>query len=312
MSERLRIIFAGTPQISKIILEDILNNGFLVDLVLTQPDRPSGRGKKIAASPVKELALEKKLTILQPFSLKNNAEILQQLKQLKPDLMIVFAYGMILPKEVLEIPQYGCVNIHVSLLPRWRGAAPIQRSIIAGDKVTGVTLMQMDEGLDTGDILLQEQLEIHDIDTSLSLTNRLTQLSSKLILNYLNNYAQIVAKPQPQIGITYAHKIEKSEASINWLEDATMILLKIRGFNPFPGCFTNLDNQLIKIWDAEIANLSTKLDPGYFLIQNKAFYIGCGNNTILSIKQLQLSGKNRQSIQDYLNSQPKIIDKKFT
>ncbi|MFN8771133.1 MAG: methionyl-tRNA formyltransferase [Neisseriaceae bacterium] len=307
MNNELKIVFAGTPLISKVILENILTK-YKVDLVLTQPDRPKGRGKKIQPSPVKELALEQNIEILQPQSLKNNNIDLEKIRALNPDIMIVVAYGILLPVELLKIPRLGCVNIHMSLLPKLRGAAPIQRSIINGDDKTGVTIMQMDKGLDTGDILLQEEMLINDTDTSEILHNKLARLGSKLIAEYLYNYPSIKPIKQSTSGISYAHKIDKNEACINWNDNAKSIWYKIRGFNPSPGCYTYLDGQLIKIWQASIETKQHTKQPGTILeFSNDAICVACGNGTTLEITILQKSGKNRQTSKQFYIGHPNLI-----
>ncbi len=312
MTNRLKIIFAGTPEISAFVLQQILLQ-YHVDLVLTQPDRPSGRGKKITFSAVKNIALESNIEILQPISLKNNQVDIDKIRDVNPDIIIVLAYGLILPKEVLNIPPLGCVNIHVSLLPKWRGAAPIQRAIIAGDDITGVTIMRMDEGLDTGDVLLQESIKIEDTDTSGSLHNALAKLGSKLILNYLKEYTSIAPKSQSINNISYAKKIDKSEAQINWQEDALTISRKIRGFNPSPGCYTYLNGKILKIWHSSPGDNNSTEKYGIIIdVSNSCITITCGSNTTLKVHELQIEGKNKQSAKQFITGHVDLLGTNLT
>ena len=310
--QNLKIIFAGTPSLSATILQEILNQ-YSVDMVITQPDRPSGRGKKINISPVKDLALANNIEIFQPQSLKQNPDAIQKIKDMAPDIIIVVAYGLILPKEFLEIPRLGCVNIHVSLLPKYRGAAPIQRAIIAGESASGITIIQMDEGLDTGNILMQQAIPIAHDETSGSLHNKLAQLGSQMIVNYLTNYTTIVGIIQPSLNVSYAQKIDKSEAKINWQEDALIISRKIRGLNPTPGCFSTLNEHMVKIWQATVGNNVNNKNYGTILECTKdSIKVVCGNNSTLIIKEIQESGKNRLSITQYLLGHPDLIGKVFS
>ena len=312
MNTNLKIVFAGTPEISSVVLKKLLEH-FQINLVLTQPDRPRGRGKKVQVSPVKELVLQHSIEILQPQSLRHNNEILDKIKALMPDFIIVVAYGLIIPKQLLEIPKYGCVNIHVSLLPKLRGAAPIQRAIINGESITGVTIMQMDEGLDTGDILLTQEIVIDNCDTSASLHDKLAQLGSKLIVEYLDNFQSIIPQKQLELNVSYAHKIEKHEALINWYEDATTIWRKIRGFNPAPGSFSFLNGQLIKIWRAKVSQSTHKGAVGTVLqFDVDSLQIACGNNTVLGITELQPAGKNKQTAKQFYLGHSKVVGEVFS
>jgi methionyl-tRNA formyltransferase len=236
-SASYNIIFAGTPHFSVAALEALIQSPHKVVAVYTQPDRPSGRGRKLTESPVKQKALEHHLSVYQPLSLKNPEEQ-QRLADLKADLMVVVAYGLILPKAVLQAPRLGCINIHASLLPRWRGAAPIQRAIVAGDARSGVTIMQMDEGLDTGAMLYKVQCPIEQNDTSEILLNRLSTMGADALLHTLAHLTSIKPEPQDHHLATYAHKITKEEANIDWSEPADVIARKIRGFNPWPVMYT--------------------------------------------------------------------------
>jgi methionyl-tRNA formyltransferase len=313
MQQALKIVFAGTPEISKITLEKILSSGFHVALVLTQMDRPAGRGKKLSMSPVKELALAHSIEVFQPLSFKQDPIAIEKIRALQPDILVVVAYGLILPQELIDIPKLGCVNIHVSLLPRWRGAAPIQRAIIAGDKKSGVTIMQMDAGLDTGAILIQQSVDIETHETSGSLHDKLANLGATMIIDYLTNYKNIKSIAQDNSLATYAHKIDKIEAQINFNEEAATIERKIRGFNPIPGCFTYLDNQRLLIWTAEIAQQTTTL-PGGTIIQHKDgdILLACGNNSVLKVTKLQLAGRKAQIAKEFCQGYPNLDGKILT
>ena len=316
MSKNLKLVFAGTPEIACTIFAKILEAGYKPALVLTQPDRPKGRGQKLAMSPVKQLAFEHDIEVFQPLSFKKNPEAIAKVAEVMPDLMIVVAYGLILPQELLDIPKNGCVNIHVSLLPRYRGAAPIQRAILDGDTITGVTIMQMDSGLDTGDIIIQHEVEIAATDTSGSLHDKLAIIGAELIIKYLAEYKNLSKTPQSTIGVTYAHKIEKVEGQIDWNEDAVTIERKIRGYNPFPGCYTYLDGALVKIWQAALAD-SKKYghqNPGTILHTGKQdnIIVACGNNTSLQIIQLQDAGKSRENVLQYLQRHSDLVGRQFT
>lgn len=314
MTQPLKIVFAGTPEIAKTTLETIIAAGFKVAMALTQPDRPAGRGQKLMPSPVKMVALKHAIPLLQPISLKREPEVIEAIRALAPDIIIVLAYGLMIPQALLDIPRLGCVNIHVSLLPRWRGAAPIQRAIMAGDKNTGVTIMQMDAGLDTGNILLQHEIAITDEDTSGSLQFKLTNLGADLIIKYLNNYTTIKSYPQAVLGSNYANKIDKSEARINWSEDALSISYKIRAFNPNPGCFTTLDNKIIKIWQANpiISWLNDGPQGAILKVNKNSLIVSCGINQAIEITELQEAGKARQDAGVYILGHPDISGKVLT
>ncbi len=295
MSKKLKIIFAGTPEIARLCLEKILKAEFNVELVLTQPDRPAGRGMKLTSSPVKEFAIQNGIEVFQPISFKNNIEAIEKIKSIQADIMVVVAYGLILPQSVLNMPYMGCVNIHVSLLPRHRGAAPIQRAILEGDKVSGVTIMQMDSGLDTGDILLCEEEIIEESETSSTLHDKLALRGARMVVKYLTNYAEIKPSKQSEIGATYATKITKAEAQINWNEDANLIERKVRGYNPYPVAYTFMDSKLIKIWHSRVANYMTNLAVGKIInYQDDYIAISCGNGSVLEILELQLAGEKRK------------------
>lgn len=288
----MKIIFAGTPEISAAVLQTLLEAKLNVIACLTQPDRPQGRGLKLTASPVKKIATEFNIPVLQPSSLKPE-QAQQELIKLKPDLIIVLAYGLILPQAVLDIPTYGCINIHGSILPRWRGAAPIQHAILAGDTETGITTMQMDAGLDTGDILKIYPCAILPTDTTGELFLRLTKLSQTAILDTLAGLAaeKITATPQDSSLATYAHKIDKQDAKIDWQLPAIEIDRRIRAYNPWPVAFTSLLDHTVRIWQAELCNQTTNQTPGTVVaIDSQGIEVATGSGTI-KILQLQFPGK---------------------
>jgi len=316
----LRIAFAGTPEFAVPALRALVESPNTVVGVLTQPDRPSGRGRKLAASPVKEAALKYDLPIAQPLTLKDEAAR-AQLAAWKPDVLVVVAYGLILPREVLALPRLGCVNIHASLLPRWRGAAPIQRAILAGDAETGVTIMLMDAGLDTGPVLLQKRAPLSPQHTSSSLHAELAELGAPALLEALEGLGSgtLRAKPQPTEGVTYASKIDKGEALIDWNEDALAIERKVRAFNPWPGAETRFAGEPLKIATARLpqgsiehsgADFGLKSPPyarteslmnqsGSIIgLQEDAILVRCGRGS-LAITEVQRPGRRRISAVDF-------------
>ncbi len=307
----MRVIFAGTPEFARVALERLLAAGFTVPLVLTQPDRPAGRGMKLQASPVKQCALEHGIAVAQPRSLRldgkypdDAAATRDALVAAQADVMVVAAYGLILPQWVLDLPAQGCLNIHASLLPRWRGAAPIHRAIEAGDAETGVTIMQMDAGLDTGDMLLMERLAIAPTDTTATLHDRLAALGGRMIVEALELAAcgGLKAVPQPAEGITYAHKIEKAESTIDWSLPATVIGQRIRAFDPFPGASTECAGETIKVWSYEIDSNKSNTDKrhGQILsVNGDGVTVACGEGT-LRLTTLQRAGGKRLAAADFL------------
>ena len=255
----MRVVFAGTPEFAAVALSALQDAGHEIVLVLTQPDRPAGRGMALQASAVKTLALKTGLSVVQPRGLRlegrfpDDAQMARQaLSAARADVMVVAAYGLILPQWVLDLPRLGCLNIHASLLPRWRGAAPIHRAIEAGDALTGITIMQMDAGLDTGDMLLRAEEPVREDDTTSSLHDRLAALGGQLIVEAMSRLQSsgLGAVAQPQEGITYAHKIEKAQAKIQWEASATEIERRVRAFDPFPGCTFEWQGQTVKLWRA--------------------------------------------------------------
>ena len=311
----MKVIFAGTPEFAGVALEKLHAAGFEIALVLTQPDRPAGRGLKLQASPVKQWAEERNIPACQPRSLRIDGKYPDDAQAAKAviaavqaDVMVVAAYGLILPQWVLDTPRLGCLNIHASLLPRWRGAAPIHRAIEAGDAETGITIMQMDAGLDTGDMLLVEKQAIAPDDTTPRLQDKLALLGGRLIVEALEIAACSGFKPvaQPHDGITYAHKIEKHEAPIDWQQSAAVIERRIRAFNPFPGASSVLGGDVIKLQRAHISGAACahEIRPGGILsIQNEGIDVATGDG-VLRITQLQKSGGKSLAVADFLRGFP--------
>ena len=293
----MKVIFAGTPDFAAAALKAIAAAGFEVPLVLTQPDRPKGRGMQLAPSPVKQAALELGLRVAQPEKLRNNAEALQMLKEVEADVMVVAAYGLILPQDVLDTPKHGCLNIHASLLPRWRGAAPIQRAIEAGDAETGVCIMQMVVGLDTGDVVSEHRYAIQPTDTANEVHDALMGLGAEAIvadLLHLQAEGRLNAVKQLEEGITYAQKLSKEEARIDWNESAAVIERKIRAFNPVPAAWVEYQGKPMKIWRAEV--VVQQGGAGEVLsCSADGLVVACGENA-LKITELQPAGGKRMNI----------------
>ncbi len=303
MSESLRIIFAGTPDFAARHLEALLSSSHEIVGVFTQPDRPAGRGKKLMAGPVKVLAEENGLPVFQPKSLRpvENQELVAALNA---DVMVVVAYGLILPEAVLAMPRLGCINVHGSLLPRWRGAAPIQRSLWAGDTQTGVTIMQMDKGLDTGDMLRKLTCPITAEDTSASLYDKLAQLGPQGLLATLSDLASgaVVPEKQDDAKATYAEKLSKEEARLDWMLSAVQLERCIRAFNPWPVSYFMIDDQPVKVWKASVLDQQSKAAPGTVLETGKQGIQIATADGILNLEDLQPAGKKPMSAQDLLNS----------
>lgn len=296
----MRLIFAGTPDFSAQALAAILAAGHQVELVLTQPDRPSGRGMALRASPVKELALASGIEVFQPPTLRDVAAQ-EHVRAIGADVMVVAAYGLILPQAVLDMPRKGCINIHASLLPRWRGAAPIQRAILAGDSETGVCIMQMGAGLDTGPVLLSGALPIKDDDTAGSLHDKLADLGARLIVETLGKLP-LPSCPQPEAGVTYAAKIEKSEAALDWRLPARQLARQVRAFNPFPGATAAFGGGSIKIWQAEVS--ASVGSPGHVISADRSgVVVACGEGS-LSLSVLQKAGGKRLPVSQFLAGTP--------
>ena len=304
----MRLVFAGTPDFAATALKALIAAGHTIVGVYSQPDRPAGRGRKLQPSPVKQVALDHEIPVFQPETLKT-AEAQKQLADLKPDVMIVAAYGLILPKAVLDIPTHGCLNIHASLLPRWRGAAPIQRAIAAGDSETGITIMQMDEGLDTGAMLLKSLSAIDTSDTGGSLHDRLAELGGKAIIEALEllKKGELTGEPQNDDLACYASKLSKTEGHIDWATDATAIERLVRAFNPWPGTYTDLGDQRIRIHEARALVTDSDAFPGTVVHRDRdGIDIACGNGT-LRITRLQLPGSRAQSVNDLINGGKELL-----
>jgi methionyl-tRNA formyltransferase len=305
MAASQRILFAGTPDFALPPLQALLDSTHDVIAVLTQPDRPAGRGRQLQVSPVKALALQHQLPVLQPVSLQD-AMVQKQLAALQPDLMVVVAYGLLLPQALLDMPAFGCVNIHASLLPRWRGAAPIQRAILAGDKRTGVALMQMDAGLDTGAVWCTLETAIEPHETAARLHDRLADLGAEVLLQGLPLLFSAAAKPvaQSNEGLCYANKISKAEAIIDWQQPAALIARQVRAFNPWPVASTLWHAQQLRIWQARVVSQNTAphAEPGRVIATPKGgIVVQCGADALM-IEALQLPGKRRLLAADFLNA----------
>ncbi|MET0063459.1 MAG: methionyl-tRNA formyltransferase [Candidatus Thiodiazotropha endolucinida] len=303
MSEPLKIVFAGTPAFAATALEALLTTHHQVVAVYTQPDRPAGRGRKVQLSPVKEMALAKGIEVRQPQTLKDeNAQ--HELAGLNADLMVVVAYGLLLPQAVLDIPRLGCINIHASLLPRWRGAAPIQRALLAGDKESGVTIMQMEAGLDTGPMLYTLRTPIRDDDTGGTLHDRLALLGAQALVTCLPELAdgRLQAEIQDERLANYAGKLEKQEGLIDWSRPAAEIDRKVRAFNPWPVAQCRYDDKVMRIWQAQPLNEGCAAKPGEVLRSGKPGIDVATGDGVLRITQLQMPGKRAMSAADFLNA----------
>lgn len=306
----MRIVFAGTPEFAATALQSLIAEGHSIAGVYTQPDRPSGRGRKLNPSPVKQVALDAALPVFQPDTFKT-PEARAELVALQPEVMVVAAYGLILPPAVLTIPTYGCLNIHASLLPRWRGAAPIQRAIAAGDRETGITIMQMDAGLDTGDMLYKITAPITEEDTGGSLHDRLAVMGGAAIVEALARFARGELTPQPQDDrqACYARKLSKTEGRINWSRPAIEIARQVRAFNPWPGSYTDLGDQRIRIHRAQaLPNpLPANTLAGTVIARTRSgIDVTCGDG-LLRIEQFQIPGGRPQSANDLINSGKEIL-----
>lgn len=312
MSQPLRLVFAGTPEFAVPHFAACMRHGVEIVAVYTQPDRPAGRGRKLGASPVKHAALEAGLRIEQPESLRKPAER-ARLAAYAPDLVVVVAYGLILPRKVLDLPRLGCWNVHASLLPRWRGAAPIQRAILAGDAETGVCLMQMEAGLDTGPVLLQRSLQIASDETSGSLHDRLAVLGAHVLEEGLREVCAgrlPAPRPQAQDGLVYAHKLDKAEARLDWHEPAAALERKVRAFDPWPVAEAEVAGEMLRIWRAEAVPERAAV-PGAAMPGNVAAVardsvdVACGQGA-LRLFEVQRAGGKRMRVGDYLNARPQF------
>jgi methionyl-tRNA formyltransferase len=321
MTQALRVVFAGTPEFAASALSAIHAAGFIIALVLTQPDRPAGRGMKLAASPVKRFAVEHGLQVAQPASLRRNGKYPQEaaaaldlLRATPHDVMVVAAYGLILPQEVLDIAPHGCINIHASLLPRWRGAAPIHRAIEAGDAESGITLMQMDAGLDTGAMIREGRVAITCADSTATLHERLAQLGADLVVEALRDLERdgaLASTPQPQDGLTYAEKVSKHEAALDWRRPAAVLARQVRAFDPFPGAYGTLDGVAYKIWAAEPVEYAGGEDAGVIVEAGaQGVIVACGQGA-LRLTQLQKPGAKRLPVRQFLAGSPLSKGQRF-
>ena len=303
MTNRLRIVFAGTPDFSVPALEALHAAGHSLLAVYTQPDRPSGRGRTVTPSSVKRRALELGLSIEQPASLKSEEAVLR-LTAYAPDLMVVVAYGLILPQPVLAVPRLGCLNIHASLLPRWRGAAPIQRAILAGDTRTGITIMKMDAGLDTGPMLLVRATEIGASESGGSLHDRLAVLGAEAIVTAIEEWrsGRVSPAPQPDEGATYAAKIRKEDALIDWAQSAVEISRQVRAFNPWPVAETRWQGQQLRIWEAQARPGVAGGEPGQVIEARNARIVVATGSGSLQLGQVQLAGRKITTAAEFLNA----------
>jgi methionyl-tRNA formyltransferase len=308
MQSPLRLVFAGTPEFAVPGLRACVDSGADVVAVYTQPDRPAGRGRKLSPSPVKQAALAAGIPVEQPASLKTSAAQ-QRLRDYTPDLMVVIAYGLILPRAVLALPQLGCWNVHASQLPRWRGAAPIERALLAGDAETGVCLMQMDAGLDTGPVLLRETVAIHDDDTGSSLHDRLAAAGARTLadgLRHVFTATPLVATPQAANGAVYAHKLDKAEARLDFTQPAPGLERKIRAFNPWPVAEAELAGERVRVWAAQAVPAGRTGQPGSILAAGKhGIDVACGEGTLRILKLQRAGGRVIHAV-DYLNARPAL------
>ncbi|MBL8429395.1 MAG: methionyl-tRNA formyltransferase [Dechloromonas sp.] len=303
----MRLIFAGTPEFAAQALRAIVAAGHEVAMVLTQPDRPAGRGMSLQPSAVKKVALESGIEVFQPLTLRD-AEAQAKIAAVGAEVMVVAAYGLILPQVVLDMPRFGCINIHGSLLPRWRGAAPIQRALLAGDAETGVCIMQMEAGLDTGPVLLRGAFSIEAGDTTATLHDRLAGLGAKLVVEALDKLP-LHAEPQPVEGVTYAHKIEKAEALIDWAKSAAELDRHIRAFNPFPGAQALFGGQTVKLWQATPVAGAGQIGT-VLAVDRSSVVIACGEGA-LAVTELQKAGGKRLPVQQFLAGHPLKVGDHF-
>jgi len=299
----MKIIFAGTPEFSVAPLQALIDSDHEVVAVYTQPDRPSGRGRKLTAGPVKQLAVSADIPVYQPKNFKLE-EDLEQLEGIQADLMVVVAYGLLLPLRVLEAPRMGCINIHASLLPRWRGAAPIQRAVLAGDEASGVTIMQMEEGLDTGPMLLKKSLQLTADETGSTLHDKLSPLGAEALMVALPAIedGSAIAETQDDALANYAKKLDKAESAIDWTKSAVELDRQVRAFNGWPVAQTKINGEVIRIWNCTPLDQSTEAKPGQVLESSKGgIDVACGTG-VLRIMQLQAPGKRAMSVADFVNS----------
>jgi len=301
MGQSLTLVFCGTPRFAVPTLEALVRAGFSVRLVVTQPDKPSGRGLTLAPSPVKQSALALELPVTQPENIRNNDEFRAQLTALKPDAIIVVGYGRILPQWMIGLPRLGNINLHASLLPKYRGAAPIQWAIARGETVTGVTTMRIDAGLDTGDILLQKEIPVQPMDTAETLAPTLAAIGADLTIETLRGLQAGTIKPRPQdhANATLAPILKKEDGRIDFHHTAQEICNRLRGFQPWPGAFTTFRGKNLHIWDAAVSQRS--LPHGELLVENNRLVVGCSAGTSLTLLEVQPEGKKRMAVRDFLH-----------
>ncbi|RAU18014.1 methionyl-tRNA formyltransferase [Nitrincola tibetensis] len=314
MTVPLRIIFAGTPDFAATSLAALLKTTHEIVAVYTQPDRPAGRGRKLTASPVKQLALEHNLPVIQPLSLKTESAQ-AELAAFNADLMIVVAYGLILPKVVLDTPRLGCINVHASLLPRWRGAAPIHRALLAGDHETGITIMQMDVGLDTGNMLCKSTTPIYDTDTSHSLHDRLAALGAETLVQSLDALTEgpLAGEVQDDTLACYAEKLQKEEGRLDWAQSAVYLARQVRGLNPWPVAWCVMGEQILRVWDAQALEMNLgDAEPGTLVSMTKDQLVIATGEGALALKTIQLPGHKAQPVSALLNGKhPFLLQQRF-
>ncbi len=298
----MKIIFAGTPDFAVPALQMLLGSEHEVVAVYTQPDRPSGRGRKLQPGPVKQLALSADIPVFQPINLKQEEDV-AQLNTLDADLMVVVAYGLILTQAVLDVPRLGCINIHGSLLPRWRGAAPINRAIMAGDKQTGVTIMRVVKQLDAGDMLLKIACEIGDQETASELHDRMMVMGAEGLRKTLElmQANQLSPEKQDEALVTYAHKLDKSESALDWTRSAGELVRQVRGLNAWPVAQTKLQGKVMRVWQVEVVDINSNATPGLILDDNKHIDVVTGD-AVLRLLEIQMPGKKRMQVVDFLNA----------
>ena len=301
MNKALTLVFAGTPKFAVPTLESLIGSGHHVSLVVTQPDRPSGRGLELAASPVKQSATKHGIPLSQPDKIKNNESFRSQLESLQPDAIVVVGYGRIIPQWMIDLPRLGNLNVHASLLPKYRGAAPIQWAIAQGEMVTGVTTMCIDAGLDTGEILLQGEIPIGVEDTSETMAPKLAALGAQLMVDTLQRLQAATLKPRPQDDsrATLAPILKKADGHIDFRRSATEIWNRLRGFSPWPGAFTSFRGKTLHIWKAR--PVAIDIPEGTLRVEDSSLLVGCGANSSLELFEVQIEGKKRMSAQDFLN-----------